>query len=178
MAMPGLAVWRRRGTRAQTATPGTAIRALAAAAVLACAGCALAQETRIPLSEFARASVRIETPSGRVHRFDVYVARSQREQMQGLMYVEALPEAAGMLFPYQPPRPASMWMKNTLIPLDLLFIRSDGSIANIVAGAAPGTLESRRSEGAVAWVLELNGGTAARLGIVPGALVHVEPERG
>jgi uncharacterized protein len=148
------------------------------AAVLLALACAVAaDEARLPLSAFARTTVRIDTTSGRVHRFDVYLARSEREHMQGLMYVESLPEDTGMLFLFRPPRPSAMWMKNTLIPLDMLFIRADGRIANIVADAAPETLTARSSDGPVAYVLELNGGTAERLGIVPGARVHVAPER-
>ena len=80
-----------------------------------------------------------------------------------------------MLFPFDPPRPASMWMKNTLIPLDMLFIREDGTVANIIADAAPQSLDTRNSDGPVTFVLELNGGTAARLGIVAGARVHIAP---
>jgi len=136
---------------------------------------ARADEEFLPLSAFARTTVRIETPSGRVQAFDVYVARSEREHMQGLMHVESLPADHGMIFPFDPPRPASMWMKNTLIPLDMVFIREDGRIANIIADAAPQSLDTRLSDGPVAYVLELNGGTAARLGIVPGARVHVAP---
>jgi uncharacterized membrane protein (UPF0127 family) len=134
-----------------------------------------ADEDFLPLSAFARTTVRIETPSGRVHAFDVYVARSEREHMQGLMNVESLPENDGMIFPFDPPRQVSMWMKNTLIPLDMVFIREDGRIANVIADAAPQSLDTRPSDGTVAYVLELNGGTAARLGIVPGARVHVAP---
>jgi uncharacterized membrane protein (UPF0127 family) len=133
-------------------------------------------EYRQPLSDFMRTSLRIDTPSGRSHRFDVYVARSDREHMQGLMFVESLPRDEGMLFPYDPPRPASMWMKNTLIPLDMIFIRADGTVANVIADAQPQTLEPRRSEGPIAFVLELNGGTAARLGIAAGARMHLDAD--
>jgi uncharacterized membrane protein (UPF0127 family) len=145
-----------------------------ASIVLLCAVATAHAEERLPLSSYARGTVRIETASGRIQPFEVYLARSDRERMQGLMYVESLPAGEGMLFEMAPPRPAAMWMKNTLIPLDLIFIRSDGTIANIVADAAPETLESRRSDGPIAWVLELNGGTAARLSIVPGARVHID----
>lgn len=141
------------------------------------AGAGGAQEPdaeRIPLSEFPRATVRIATHAGRVHRFDVYVAQSPAQHTQGLMFVESLPATSGMIFPFEPPRRAAMWMKNTLIALDMLFIRADGTIANIIAEAAPGSLESRRAIDAVAYVLELNGGTAARLGIEAGARVIVE----
>lgn len=138
------------------------------------AGSVLSAPARIPLSDFGRATVRISTQSGRVHRFDVYVARSNAEKIQGLMYVEELPADAGMLFPYAPPRRASIWMKNTLIPLDLVFIAPDGTIESIVASAEPETLDVRRSREPVAYVLELKGGTAERLGIRPGARVQVD----
>jgi uncharacterized protein len=136
-----------------------------------------AQEVRQPLSAFAQTTLRIETPSGRAHTFHVYVAHSELEHMQGLMYVENLPADQGMLFPFDPPRPAAMWMKNTLIPLDMLFIRADGSVANIIANATPQSLDTRSSDGPVAWVLELNGGIAARLAIEAGARVHIAPQQ-
>jgi uncharacterized protein len=154
-----------------------ALRTALAVTLFAFALAVAADDARLPLSAFSRTTVRIETTSGRVLGFDVYVARSEREHMQGLMYVESLPADAGMLFPFEPPRAAAMWMKNTLIPLDMLFIREDGRIANVVADAAPQSLESRRSDGPVSYVLELNGGTAAHLGIVPGARVHVASDR-
>jgi uncharacterized membrane protein (UPF0127 family) len=152
---------------------GCAVALLASFAFFAAAP---AQEApgRQPLSDFARTTLRIETPSGRAHRFEVYVARSDREHMQGLMYVESLPPGEGMIFPYDPPRPVAMWMKNTLIPLDMLFIRADGTIANIIADVEPQSLDSRRSDGPVALVLELNGGTAKKLGIAAGARVRLE----
>src|SRR5262245_59898530 len=77
-------------------------------AALALAAVGRADTGAQPLSAFARTTLRIETPSGRAHSFDVYVARSEREHMQGLMFVESLPENAGMLFPFDPPRPAAM----------------------------------------------------------------------
>jgi uncharacterized membrane protein (UPF0127 family) len=155
-----------------------AVRAGCALLLLALGTATMAQnEDRQPLSDFARTVVRIETPSGRAHRFEVYVARSDRERMQGLMFVESLPADEGMLFPYDPPRPAAMWMKNTLIPLDMVFIRADGTVANVITDAAPQSLDSRPSEGPVAFVLELNGGTASRLGIGPGARMHLDAGR-
>ena len=151
-----------------------AIRFVCAVALLAFVTGAMAQDGRQPLSEFAQATVRIETPSARSHIFQVYVARTDREHMQGLMYVDNLPADRGMLFPFDPPRPAAMWMKNTLIPLDMLFIRADGTIANIIADAAPQSLDTRPSNGPVAFVLELNGGTSARLGITAAARVRID----
>ncbi len=71
------------------------------------------------------------------HRFVVEVARTPEQQARGLMHRQTLAADRGMLFPYDPPRPASFWMKNTLIPLDIIFIRQDGSIANIAENTVP-----------------------------------------
>jgi uncharacterized membrane protein (UPF0127 family) len=154
-----------------------AISLLCAVALLAMSagGATQEEEDRQSLSDFARTTLRIETPSGRALSFQVYVAHTMREHMQGLMFVQSLPADTGMLFPFEPPRPASMWMRHALIPLDMLFIREDGTVANIIADAAPQSLDTRNSDGPVAFVLELNGGTAARLGIVAGARVHIAP---
>lgn len=80
----------------------------------------------------------------------------------------------GMIFPFNPPKFASFWMKDTLIPLDLFFIRADGSIDHIAENAIPESLEPIVSGGEVAAVLELAGGTAARLGIDESATVRWE----
>ncbi|WP_243450834.1 DUF192 domain-containing protein [Sphingosinicella sp. CPCC 101087] len=106
---------------------------------------------------------------GRVHPFTVEVARTSDEQARGLMFREALGPDEGMIFPFQPPRPASFWMRNTLIPLDILFVRQDGTIARIAANAAPMSEDSITSGGEpVAAVLELRGGRAGELGIREG----------
>lgn len=102
---------------------------------------------------------------GRVHRFTVEVARTPDEQAQGLMYRESLAPDRGMLFPYSPPEVAGFWMKNTLIPLDMIFVREDGSIARIADNTIPHSLESVSAGEPVAAVLEIAGGRAAELGI-------------
>lgn len=102
------------------------------------------------------------------HRFDVEVARTEAEQEQGLMFRKALDADGGMLFPMDPPRTASFWMKNTVIPLDILFIHTDGSIAFIQAHAVPYSREPVSAGVPVAAVLELRGGRAAELGIQKG----------
>ncbi len=107
----------------------------------------------------------------RTHRFRVEVARTVDEQAQGLMFRTALPADGGMVFPFNPPKYASFWMKNTLIPLDMIFIRRDGSIDRIAENTVPENLEPVGSGGEVAAVLELAGGTAARLGIEESATV-------
>ena len=111
---------------------------------------------------------------GRVHHFRVEVAESWSQQARGMMFREEMGPDEGMIFPMDPPRTAGFWMKNTLIPLDMIFVGPDGRISNIIANAEPRSLDSRRSEGPVKAVLELNGGRAAELGIVPGALVEWE----
>ena len=108
------------------------------------------------------------TSNGRRHRFTVEVARTTEQQAMGLMYRNALAPDRGMIFPMDPPRPASFWMRNTLIPLDIIFVRADGSIANIAANTVPYSEEPVPSDGPVAAVLEIAGGRAAELGIKPG----------
>ena len=114
---------------------------------------------------------------GVTHRFQVEVARTEQEQDKGLMYRTSLPADAGMLFPFEKPRFASFWMKNTLIPLDMLFVRADGSIDRIAENTIPESLEPVVSGGEVAAVLELAGGTAARLGIDEDAQVRWQDGR-
>ena len=103
--------------------------------------------------------------AGKAHRFDVEVARTDAEQDRGLMFRTGLPADGGMIFPFEKPRIGSFWMKNTLIPLDMIFIRADGSIDRIAENTIPESLEPIVSGGEVSAVLELAGGTAARLGI-------------
>ena len=102
---------------------------------------------------------------GKVHRFSAEVARTAEEQATGMMYRESLAPDRGMLFPYSPPEVASFWMKNTLIPLDMIFIREDGSIARIADNTIPQSLEHVTAGEPVVAVLELAGGRAAELGI-------------
>ena len=102
------------------------------------------------------------------HRFTVEVARTAEEQARGLMNRQSLAPDRGMIFPYDPPQPVAFWMKNTIIPLDMIFIRQDGTIANIAANTVPLSLEQVPSEGPVAAVLELAGGRSAELGIKAG----------
>lgn len=117
---------------------------------------------------FDRSSVVIETASGGRFRFDVEVARSDAQMAQGMMYRETMADDAGMLFVLPAERLVSFWMKNTLIPLDMLFIGADGRIRRIHPKAVPRSLDSVPSGGPVKAVLEINGGMAARLGIRPG----------
>jgi uncharacterized membrane protein (UPF0127 family) len=110
--------------------------------------------------------VPLEIRSGnKTHRFTVEVATTADEQAYGLMNRTKLAPNEGMVFPFSPPRPASFWMKNTLIPLDMIFVRRDGSIARIAAMTTPHSLEPVGVSEPVAAVLEIAGGRAAELGI-------------
>jgi len=110
----------------------------------------------------------ITTTAGKTHRFTVEVAETPEQQAQGLMFRQSLAANQGMIFPRDPPGDASFWMKNTLIPLDLVFIRPDGSIVRIAENAVPMSLDPIPSLEPVGAVLEINGGRSAELGIKPG----------
>ncbi|MFQ5774405.1 MAG: DUF192 domain-containing protein [Kiloniellaceae bacterium] len=120
---------------------------------------------QVRLETFARGELTIETAAGARHRFRVELALTPAQQAQGLMYRRRLPADAGMLFLYGNDAPVSMWMRNTLIPLDMLFIGRDGRIVHVAERTVPGSLETISAGRPVAGVLELNGGTAARLRI-------------
>lgn len=109
---------------------------------------------------------------GTVHRFNVEIADEPAERQKGLMYRQALAPDAGMLFDFGAPQQISMWMKNTYIPLDMLFIAGDGTIRNIAENTVPFSLDAISSLGPVRFVLEVPGGTAARLGLKAGDKVR------
>ncbi|HEY0150191.1 MAG TPA: DUF192 domain-containing protein [Allosphingosinicella sp.] len=102
---------------------------------------------------------------GKTHRFTVEVAATEDEQAYGLMNRTKLGPNEGMVFPFKPARPASFWMKNTLIPLDMVFVRTDGTVARIAAMTTPHSLAPVGVSEPVAAVLEIAGGRAAELGI-------------
>lgn len=108
----------------------------------------------------------LKTDSGE-HRFHVELADTNEERALGLMYRRSLPEDGGMLFLYDRPRPATMWMKNTLIPLDMVFIRADGTIARITT-ARPLDETPVPSGEPIAAVLEIAGGRSTLLGVAEG----------
>lgn len=110
--------------------------------------------------------------NGRVVKFDVEVAGDWRSQEYGLMNRKSLPRTAGMLFDFHIPQMVSFWMEDTLIPLDMIFIKADGTISSIAPDAVPMSRASIPSLEPVRAVLEINGGEAAKLGIFPGQKVH------
>jgi uncharacterized protein len=114
----------------------------------------------------------ITSAQGRTHRFVVEVARTPEEQARGLMERQSLAPDRGMLFPYATPQPVAFWMKNTLIPLDIIFISPGGRILRIEANTVPMSLDLVGSGEAVEAVLELAGGRSAELGIAAGDRVE------
>ncbi len=122
----------------------------------------------LPLTAFPREPVVIETRSARRHEFDAWRADTPRAREQGLMFVTGIGAGQAMIFVYDPPADVSMWMKNTLLPLDMLFVNSSGCVINIKQDARPGSLAIIPAGGLVALVVELRGGTAAALGIGAG----------
>lgn len=104
--------------------------------------------------------------------FRVEIAQSDAEQAKGLMFRTQLAPDEGMIFPRNPPDIASFWMKNTPLPLDIIFVGEDGRILNIAANTVPYSLDPVGAEGLTSLVLEIPGGRAAQLGIEAGDLVE------
>ncbi len=114
---------------------------------------------------FETKQLQIEDDKGNIHEFTVEIADTQEKQLQGLKYRKHIPENNGMLFLFEKEQIIKMWMKDTYIPLDILFIKSDGSILNIAHKTTPLSLETILSAGKVIAVLELNAGICKKLGI-------------
>jgi len=128
---------------------------------------ALAQEADLPsLDEFFDSgTLIIETGDLGCFKFDIHIATTYEQQRRGLMFVREMDDFAGMLFIYTRSDVHSMWMKNTYIPLDILFVKADGQVSSIAANTEPLSLTSVSSRERVRYVLELNAGMSARLGI-------------
>lgn len=131
---------------------------------------AAAQEVGSPQS-LATTPLEIVTGEG-VFVFDVEVARTREEMSKGLMFRTEMAENHGMIFHYSPPRLARIWMKNTYISLDILFINADGTILNIARNTTPFSLATISAAGSVAASLELNAGVVEAFGIESGDQVH------
>jgi len=99
---------------------------------------------------------------------DIEVAETSEQKARGLMFRTSLPDTSGMLFPYPQPQELTMWMKNTFIPLDMVFIKSDGTVHRIEVRTEPMSERVIGSKGDVTAVLELAGGAADRLGLKAG----------
>lgn len=120
---------------------------------------------------FPKSTLTIATPDARVHPFNVWVAEDDAHRQLGLMYVKDMADDAGMLFVYPKTQQISMWMKNTVLSLDMLFVTADGRIANVVENTTPQSVKVIDSKGPVLGVIELKAGTAAKLHIRAGAIV-------
>lgn len=124
------------------------------------------------LSDLPQGRLSILTPDARQHPFQIWIAANDAHREQGLMFVKSLPANTGMLFIFDRPKKIQMWMKNTLIPLDMMFIDADGRIDSIAVNTTPQSLRIIESSNEVLGVLEVAGGTTTRLGIQVGAIVQ------
>lgn len=148
-------------------------RRIVLALLLAAPVAALAQsDPKGPQPVLAKEHLTIVTKDGQHHVFDVEVARTQQQQITGLMYRTKVPADGGMLFVWPDPIVSHMWMKHTLVPLDMVFIRADGTIDSIAEDTVPQSLRVISSRGKVTATLELAGGTTKRLGITVGDKVE------
>lgn len=121
---------------------------------------------------FSKEPLTIETSSGKNLDFTAELATTDAQRQQGLMFRKTMAPTDGMLFDFGIDRDVTMWMRNTLIPLDMVFISKQGKITHIHANAVPHSEDIISSRGTVRFVLELNGGTAKELGIAPGDMVR------
>lgn len=139
----------------RTASLGFALTLLAQPALAVC------QDDKLTISgDFGQAT------------FNVEIADDAAERAQGLMFVDQMATLDGMLFVYERPQPVSFWMKNTLIPLDMLFAAPTGEIMRIHENAIPGDLTAIPGGPGIQMVLEINGGLASRLGIAAGDVMQ------
>jgi len=129
---------------------------------------AFAQTSRNDVVDFGEPrALKIVTEDG-AHEFNVEEAKTLDQQARGMMFRESMESDEGMIFEFQEPKIATIWMKNTSIPLDILFVRSNGKILKIEHSHQPYTLRSASSEAVIAAVVELKGGEAKARGIRPG----------
>ena len=119
------------------------------------------------------ADIAVDTAKGR-HQFKVEIAADHASQEKGLMFRKKMAADAGMLFDFHTTVMTTFWMKNTVLPLDIIFIRTDGAISSVAADAVPFSEAPIPSSEPIRAVLELNAGRAKALGIGPGNVVHAE----
>jgi uncharacterized protein len=130
-------------------------------------------------AKFRRETLTLVTSAGE-KKIDIEVAETMEEKSLGLMFRTSLPDSQGMLFPYAPEQEITMWMKNTFIPLDMVFIKADGVVHRIEVRTEPMSEKVISSQGQVTAVLELAGGAAERLGVKVGDRVvhgHFAPKK-
>ncbi len=132
----------------------------------------IAMVMSLPLAALANESQLVVQSKTGEHTFTVDVVDTNESRAKGLMFVEELAPDAGMLFDFKAERQVAFWMKNTLIPLDMLFIKADGTISNIHVNAVPHDETSIPSDGPVQYVLEIPGGRSVELGIEAGDTIE------
>ncbi len=140
---------------------------------------ALSASLLYPAHAMLRETLKLLTTQG-THVIDVEITESPEEKAQGLMFRTRLSDKSGMLFFYETPQEVTMWMRNTYIPLDMVFIRADGVVHRIEAHTVPLSEDIVASRGDVTACLELAGGAAERLGLKPGDRVehrYFQPEK-
>jgi uncharacterized protein len=133
--------------------------------------CAEPPEPTKAQAELPKEKLVIVTHDGKPHEFNVEMATSGEQQTVGEMFRPSVPEDGGMLFDWGFPRPIEMWMRNTLVPLDMVFINQDGTIRAIAESTVPRSLAKVESHGPVRATLELAGGMTAKLDIRVGDTV-------
>ena len=120
---------------------------------------------------FRKGTLQIATPDARLHTFKIWLADDPERRARGLMFVKHLADNEGMLFVYEQPQPVGMWMKNTFISLDMVFVAADGKVIRVAENTEPHSLKTIESNGDALGVVELKAGTAKRLRIAKGARV-------
>lgn len=120
---------------------------------------------------FRRSALQIATPDARIHKFDVWIADDEPRRARGLMFVTKMADREGMLFLYPQPQLVAMWMKNTHISLDMLFVSADGRVERVAENTTPMSTKTIESGKPVLAVIELNAGAAKRMNIRAGAQV-------
>lgn len=140
-------------------------------AVSSLAGMASAQTAQNDVADFGSPAPLRIISEGETHEFLVEEAKTLEQQARGMMWRDSMGDDEGMIFEFAEPKIATIWMKNTAIPLDILFVRSNGKILKIEHMAQPYKLRSASSEAVIAAVVELKGGRALELGIKPGDTV-------
>ena len=146
----------------------SAIMALFLVTASAAAPAFAAQATAHPTMAFKSEPLSVETAKGATHKFTVELALTDPQMEFGLMYREKMAADHGMLFDFGTPRPVMMWMKNTVLPLDMLFLDQNGVVTHIQENAVPYSEAIISSEGPVNYVIELNAGIIKKLGLAVG----------
>jgi uncharacterized membrane protein (UPF0127 family) len=139
--------------------------------MLLSANAALPEAAPEPLTAFPQSLLAIKSATGKVVNFKIWTADTEQREQQGLMFIRDMDEHAGMLFMFPQNQPVTMWMKNTYISLDLLFLNARGKIDYIAAGATPLSETIIGPPTPEYAVLELKGGACERLGIKVGDIV-------